>query len=183
MSDATTAAKPAWKTTEFYLSILAILVGLLMGAGIIGDATVYAKVGGWVVAALGAAGYQWAATLANAAKGTGAPGWKSPAFYKTVAVSILIWFQSHGVIPEGSQWAELVGYALVALTGGSYAVSRGALKSTPAAYTWTSVNDLMVPDFAKDPPKSGAAGFTLVEVLIVTGACGFVVAAVLAGLR
>jgi hypothetical protein len=177
--------KPAWKTTEFYLSILAILVGLLMGAGFIGDATVYAKVGGWVVAALGAAGYQWAATLANAAKGTGAPGWKSPAFYKTVAVSILIWFQSHGVIPEGSQWAELVGYALVALTGGSYAVSRGALKGAPTkiAGELLSTDGLLTPDFAKDPPKSGAAGFTLVEVLIVTGACGFVVVAVLAGIR
>ena len=48
------------KTTEFYLSLLAILGGLFLSLGILPDTHVAVKIVGAIVAALGAVGYSFA---------------------------------------------------------------------------------------------------------------------------
>jgi hypothetical protein len=50
-------AKPGYKTTEFWLSVLACLLGLLMASGAIGDATMAAQIIGGVLALLSQLGY------------------------------------------------------------------------------------------------------------------------------
>jgi len=52
-------AKPGYKTTEFYLSAFATLIGLLFASGAIhdGGATTADKIAGLAVAALATAGY------------------------------------------------------------------------------------------------------------------------------
>jgi hypothetical protein len=49
--------KPAWKTTEFWLSLSAVVVGALLGSGAFTDASSGAKLLGYLASALGALGY------------------------------------------------------------------------------------------------------------------------------
>lgn len=49
--------KPGWKTTEFWLSAVAVLVGLAYGSGLIGEGTQVDKVFGLVAGGLTAMGY------------------------------------------------------------------------------------------------------------------------------
>lgn len=49
--------KPGWKTTEFWLSLLAMIVAALMSADVFADASTGAKVLGFVSSALAAVGY------------------------------------------------------------------------------------------------------------------------------
>jgi hypothetical protein len=115
------------RSTEFWLSLLSILLGGLIGAGFIGDQTIYAKIGGWALAALASAGYTTGRTLAKAADGAGRAGFKTTEFWKAILAAVLVWVQSHA-LPDGSRWAELVGMVLSLLPVGSYIVARGALK-------------------------------------------------------
>jgi hypothetical protein len=121
------------KTTEFWFSILAILVGALMGAGLIGDGTIYAKVGGWIVAALGSSGYTIARTLAklNDPAAAGKPGWKTSEFWKALGVAVLTWVQAHAVT-SGSQLSDIIGQLLMLLPVGTYMVARGVTKGASA---------------------------------------------------
>jgi acid phosphatase family membrane protein YuiD len=127
--------KERLKTSEFWLSILAILVGAIVGAGFIGDGTIYAKIGGWIVTALGAVGYTTANTLATSAQGLGKPGFKTSKFWLSLLSAILLWIEGHSVIPDGSQWAEILNSLLAVLPLGTYAVARGALKKAEATKT------------------------------------------------
>jgi hypothetical protein len=118
------------KTTEFWFSILAILVGALMGAGLFGDGTIYAKVGGWIIMALGSAGYTTARTLAKAndPASTGKPGYRTLEFWKALGVALLVWLQAH--ITAGPI-ADIVGQILMMLPVGTYIVARGVTKGAP----------------------------------------------------
>jgi len=49
--------KPGYKSTEFWLSLLATLVGAVMASGVIESGGVWDKVIGLVVTVLGALGY------------------------------------------------------------------------------------------------------------------------------
>lgn len=49
--------KPGWKTTEFWLSGLAIALGFFMEGGWIGDDSLVAKIVGGLLVLLGALGY------------------------------------------------------------------------------------------------------------------------------
>ncbi len=49
--------KPGWKTTEFWMSVTAAIVGLLSASGGVGDESIVMKVAGMAGAALVAMGY------------------------------------------------------------------------------------------------------------------------------
>lgn len=49
---------PGWKTSEFWLSLVAALVGAVMASGIIPTGSVWVQVVGIVATILGALGYQ-----------------------------------------------------------------------------------------------------------------------------
>ena len=49
--------KPGYKTTEFWMSTVAVICGLLMASGAIGEATLASQIIGGVLATLGTLGY------------------------------------------------------------------------------------------------------------------------------
>lgn len=49
--------KPGYKTTEFWLSLAATILGALMAGGVLSDDSTAGKIAGAVLAALAAAGY------------------------------------------------------------------------------------------------------------------------------
>jgi len=65
MSDTTAGVKPGYLTTEFWLTLLAQLIGILYQAGMIHDGTVFGKIIALVVMALSAAGYAVSRGLAK----------------------------------------------------------------------------------------------------------------------
>lgn len=57
MAETGTATKPGWKTTEFWLSLVATLVGLFIASGALPEESVVMKIAGFVLAALVSLGY------------------------------------------------------------------------------------------------------------------------------
>ena len=60
MSKAKPKTKPGYKTTEFWLSFIAVVMGFVMTSGVLenaGDDSVVAKIVGGVIAVLAALGY------------------------------------------------------------------------------------------------------------------------------
>jgi drug/metabolite transporter (DMT)-like permease len=51
--------KAGWKTSEYWLSLAAIVVGMLLASGAIGEATALGKVLAFVASALTAIGYTY----------------------------------------------------------------------------------------------------------------------------
>ena len=51
------AAKPGFKTTEFWLSLTAVLVGAVIASGIVPADSVWERIAGLAVSALAALGY------------------------------------------------------------------------------------------------------------------------------
>jgi hypothetical protein len=57
--------KPAYKTTEFYVSVLAMIVGLLASSGVLAAGSIYAQIVGIIASALVAMGYSMARGVAK----------------------------------------------------------------------------------------------------------------------
>jgi hypothetical protein len=57
--------KPGYKTTEFWLSTVAVLIGLAYGSGIISDGSQADKIVGFIAAALSSLGYSVSRGLAK----------------------------------------------------------------------------------------------------------------------
>lgn len=66
--------KPGYKTTEFWLSLVATLVGLFVGSGILPGEHLAMKIAGFVLAALGALGYSASRAVVKRANGTNGKG-------------------------------------------------------------------------------------------------------------
>lgn len=62
---AETAVKPGWKSTEFYFSAAATVIGLLLASGVIEAGSAWDKVIGLVASALVAMGYTVQRTIAK----------------------------------------------------------------------------------------------------------------------
>jgi hypothetical protein len=52
--------KPGYKTTEFWISLLVLILGVLAGSGVVTDGGAVAKVTGFATSTLAALGYTWA---------------------------------------------------------------------------------------------------------------------------
>jgi len=66
MADATatpTAPKPAWRTTEFYLSLATLLMGALYASGLISTGSTWDKLAGLVTMLLAATGHTVSRTV------------------------------------------------------------------------------------------------------------------------
>lgn len=57
MSEETTPVKPGFKTTEFWLSTLALLLGLALASGAVPDGGLAAQIIGGVMSVLASLGY------------------------------------------------------------------------------------------------------------------------------
>ena len=64
---ATTAPKSGFKTSEFWLTAAATLVGLLIASGAVTDASAIGKAIAFVASALAAAGYSYGRALVKSA--------------------------------------------------------------------------------------------------------------------
>ncbi len=62
----TPAVKPGWKTTEFALSTLAMLLGQIYASGVMSDGGTAAKIAGLAVSLLAALGYTVSRGIAKA---------------------------------------------------------------------------------------------------------------------
>ena len=51
------SVKPGYKTTEFWMSAVVVILGLVMASGAVGEATMASQIIGGVLAALGTLGY------------------------------------------------------------------------------------------------------------------------------
>lgn len=60
---ATPAVKPGYQTTEFWLSLAAILVGAVVSSGIVPETGPYAQVVGLITSVLGGLGYTVSRTM------------------------------------------------------------------------------------------------------------------------
>lgn len=59
------APKPGYRTTEFWLASIAMLVGILLSSGLIKDGSQANTIAGYIVAALGTLGYSVSRGLAK----------------------------------------------------------------------------------------------------------------------
>lgn len=59
--------KSGYKTTEFWLSVAAMVVSMLLASGVVADGSALASGLGLVASALAAAGYSWSRGKAKAA--------------------------------------------------------------------------------------------------------------------
>lgn len=67
MADETTPSiTPGYKTTEFWLSALALVLGVVMSSGVVGDGTIAAQIIGGAMAILAQLGYTAARTQIKA---------------------------------------------------------------------------------------------------------------------
>lgn len=57
MSDLTPSPKPGFKTTEFWLSSLAVILGMVLASGAVSDGGMAEKIVGGVLSVLGTLGY------------------------------------------------------------------------------------------------------------------------------
>ena len=76
----TTTVKAGWKTTEFWLSTVALVLGLVLASGALPDGGLAAQIVGGVLSVLAQLGYTAARAqvkAAEAAKGTAAAGGSS----------------------------------------------------------------------------------------------------------
>ena len=68
MTDTATApVKPAWKTTEFYLSLATLLMGALYASGLIASGSTWDKLAGLVTMLLAATGHTVSRTMLKGA--------------------------------------------------------------------------------------------------------------------
>jgi hypothetical protein len=69
MNETTTAiatTKPGWKSTEFYLTTITMLMGQLYASGVLGEAGTDTKIAALICSALSALGYTVMRTKAKA---------------------------------------------------------------------------------------------------------------------
>lgn len=59
----TSTVKPGWKTSEFWLSMAATVIGALTTDGVIGAGTEAAKIAGVALIALASLGYTYSRTM------------------------------------------------------------------------------------------------------------------------
>lgn len=61
----TPAHKPGYKTTEFWLSTAATIIGILIASGAVADSSAVGKAVALIASALAAAGYSYSRALAK----------------------------------------------------------------------------------------------------------------------
>ncbi len=69
MSEETTPVKPGYQTTEFWLSTLALLLGLALASGAVPDGGLAAQIIGGILSVLSSLGYTASRTKVKSAGG------------------------------------------------------------------------------------------------------------------
>lgn len=145
MSDTTTSdttVKPGWRTTEFWLSSAAKLLGILFASGVIGDGTVEMRIAGLAAMLLAALGYTVSRAVVKAAGiavlviavGSTQPACATARPRVAAGLSALIDCttpQRAAVVDDIGH--ALLGYVLKYVTGDGRSVDTAKLKADSAA--------------------------------------------------
>lgn len=121
--------KPFYRRTEWWLTIIAIVFGGLLGSGVLGIDSIAAHISGMIVTALAAVGYTVGRTIAKSSDGLGRPGYKSSEFWTSLASGGLVAVQGAGLLQSGSQAEAILSAVLTVLPTLTYAIGRGKVKS------------------------------------------------------
>lgn len=140
MSDQTTP-KPGYKTTEFWLTVVAQLVGFAYMSGAIGAGTPIDHLLGLIVSMLLAAGYTVSRGASKIGEPSAKPGYKTTEFWMTVLSTALTVATSSGLLVAGSLVEKVVGVGVTLLGLLGYHVSRGLAKGNQAGITIETFGD------------------------------------------
>lgn len=121
--------RPFYKRTEFYLLLLALIGGGLLGSGVIGPDTLATKLIAMVLEALAVLGYTIGRTLAKAGAGSDKPGYLTSEFWLTLLSAGLMTLQGIQVVPAGGALEGLLAALLGVLPPMGYQVARGKVKA------------------------------------------------------
>jgi len=127
--------RKGYQTSEFYLSLAAMVLGALYASGVLGDGGIDFQIAGIAATVLAALGYQLSRTTAKKPDvATGyevAPGWKSTEFWMTTAAAGMSSLFASGVLGDGGHDVAIAGVIATVLTALGYQINRGSLKATP----------------------------------------------------
>ena len=137
--------KPGYQTTEFWLTLLAQLVGFAYMSGAIGAGTPVDKILGLVVTMLTAAGYTVSRGMAKVGAPNSKPGWKTTEFWMTLLSTAITVASSSGVLVAGTVAQKAVGMITTLLGLLGYGVSRGIAKGDQAGITIETFGDAQKP--------------------------------------
>lgn len=134
--------KPGWKTSEFWLSLLVVVLGAGVASGKVGDTGTIAKVVALGVSVLGALNYTFVRSSIKRREGSDKPGWRTTEFWLSLAAIVVSMVTASGLAVDGSTLATIVGLAASVLGAMGYTRGRGAVK-TPSDVATTIDVDIL----------------------------------------
>jgi len=117
------ALKSGWKSSEFWLTIAAWIVGLLLDSGLLGQGLA-TKGLGMVAASLATMGYQYTRGKLKEVVESGKPGFKTSEFWLTIAAWIVGSLIDSGFLVDGSPALNGIGMLSAAMTQMGYSYAR-----------------------------------------------------------
>lgn len=141
MTDNTSGVKPGYKTTEFWLTVLAQLISFAYMSGAIGAGTAIDQILGLIVSMLSAAGYTVARGQAKAGAPTDKPGYKTTEFWLTALATVVTVVTSSGILVAGTVAQKVISVAVTLLGLLGYQNSRGVAKGNQTAITIETFGD------------------------------------------
>ena len=124
--------KPKWKTTEFWVQVVVMIITLLIMSGIVEPGTKFDKGISLVVLCLSTMGYTYARTtikkVKETTKGKAKPGYKSSEYWFTAVSLVSGAVVSSGAV-EGSEVDKVLGLITTGLSSMGYAPMRAQLKA------------------------------------------------------
>jgi len=121
--------KPFYKRTEWWLLVISLVFGSLLGSGLLGVNNPVATIAGMIVTALASVGYTIGATIVKATEGLNKPGWRTSEFWGALTSGGLVAFQGTELLQRGSQGDAILTAILTVLPTLTYAIGRGKVKA------------------------------------------------------
>ena len=125
------ALKSGYKTTEFWLCVVAWVVALLLDSGILIEATVIKEGFATLGAALASIGYAYSRGRLKEPLALGKKGWQTSEFWLTALGMVSGAVLDAGVLDQGGIAAGGLGTVSAGLVAAGYAYARSKEKEQP----------------------------------------------------
>jgi len=124
--------KPGYKTTEFWLTVLAAVLGLLGANHLLSDSGVVGQVIAFVTMTLSTLGYTMVRGLVKHGESDEpGPGYKTTEFWLTVVSLAVGLAATSGLMPTDGPVAQAFALAQSTLVALGYTIARGFAKTSP----------------------------------------------------
>lgn len=140
--------KPKWKSTEFWLTLIATIVSILFMSGVVHPGTGIDKSLGTIVAVLATLGYNVSRAQAKKTQDGDKPGYKTSEFWFTTIQTVLGFVVASGAV-EGTEVDKTIGAVGAGLSAMGYAPVRAVAKA-PAVKTIVLLALLWLPGCCAD---------------------------------